>query len=173
VNFELHSERQAYSEVLEHEVKKIVRVLRAFPAERFEQRDPECLRSARELAGEFVAHVRGIEEISHGRIAPNLPAASRTRGGILLELETAAMGASAALMTLSPARWGEVMEAPTALTPWRQARRGELLWLALREMVHHYRHFTLHLKAARPDDGVGRVRAASGREPLDALMFGA
>jgi hypothetical protein len=173
VNFELNSERQAYAEVLEQEVKKVVRLLRAFPAERFEERDPECLRSARELAGEFVAHVRGIEEISYGRIAPNTPATSRTRGGILLELETAAMGASAALMTLPAARWGEVMEAPTALTPWRQARRGELLWLALREMVHHDRHFALHLKAARQAIGGGRERMTAAAEPLDALMFGA
>jgi hypothetical protein len=173
VNFELNSERQAYAEVLEQQVKKVVRLLRAFPAERFEERDPECLRSARELAGEFVAHVRGIEEISKGRIAPNTPATSRMRGGILLELETAAMGASAALMTLPAARWGEVMEAPTALTPWRQARRGELLWLALREMVHHYRHFALHLKAARHVVGGGRERTPASSEPLDALMFGA
>lgn len=173
MNTELHSERQAYTEVLEHEVKKVVRILRAFPSERFEERDPECLRTARELAGEFVAHVRGIEEISHGRIAPNTPATARTRGGILLELETAAMAASAALTLMPAARWGEVMEAPTALTPWRQARRGELLWLALREMVYHYRHFALHLKATRPDAGLDRERAISGREPLDALMFGA
>jgi hypothetical protein len=173
VKIELHSERQAYTEVLEHEVKRIVRVLRAFPAERFEERDPGCLRTARELAGEFVAHVRGIEEISYGRIAPNTPARSLTRGGILLELETAAMGASAALMILPASRWGEVMEAPTALTPWRQARRGELLWLALREMVHHYRHFVLHLKAARPDVGLDRGRPAPATEPLDALVFGA
>ena len=173
MNIELHSERKAYAEALEHEVKRVVRTVRAFPAERFEERDPECQRSARELAGEFVAHVRGIEEISYGRIAPNIPAASRTRAGILLELETAAMGASAALLTLPAARWGEVMEAPTALTPWRQARRGELLWLALREMVHHYRHFALHLRAARPDSGGARGRTTPGLEPIDKLAFGA
>jgi hypothetical protein len=83
------------------------------------------------------------------------------------------MAASAALTRMPAARWGDVMEAPTALTPWRQARRGELLWLALREMVYHYRHFALHLKSARPDGGLDRERVNSGREPLDALMFGA
>jgi hypothetical protein len=75
-------------------------------------RDLECERSARELAGEFVAHVRGIEEISYGRIAPNIPAAARTRTGILLELETAAMGASAALLTRSDSCGGRERMTP-------------------------------------------------------------
>lgn len=173
MNFEMHSERQAYAEMLEHEVKKVVRMLRAFPAERFEQSDPECSRSARELAAEFVAHVHGIEEITYGRIAPWSASSSRTRGGIMLELEAAAMGAYAALMTLPAARWGEVMPAPAALTPWRQARRGELLWLALREMVRHDRHFALHLRAARHDDDGGPRHAVRPPEPIDTLAVSA
>ena len=173
MNFEMHCERQAYAEVLEHEVKKVVRMLRAFPVERFEQCDAECARSARELAGEFVAHVHGIEEITYGRIAASGASSSRTRGGIMLELETAAMGASAALMTLSAARWGDVMQAPAALTPWRQARRSELLWLALREMVRHDRHFALHLRAARHDGDGGPRRAAPTPEPIDTVAVGA
>src|SRR5262245_54391150 len=67
MSFELHSERQAYVEVLEHEVKKVVRMIRAFPPAAFEQRDPDCARSPRELAAEFETHVRRIEELATGR----------------------------------------------------------------------------------------------------------
>ena len=34
--------RQAYAQVLAHELKRVVRMLRAFPAERFDAREPGC-----------------------------------------------------------------------------------------------------------------------------------
>jgi len=170
MSFELHSERQAYVEVLEHEVKKVVRMIRAFPADRLERRDPDCARSARELAAEFVTRVWQIEELTYGRVAAPFAAASRTRADILLELETAAMSAVASLSSLPSSRWGEVVEAPPALQPWRQARRGELLWRSLREMVRHDRHFALHLRAARHDGGSAQ-RTAPSPEPLDTLAL--
>jgi hypothetical protein len=171
--FEMHSVRQAYAEVLEHEVKKVVRMLRAFPAGRFDERQPDCAYSARALAAEFVADVRGIEELTYGRVLPRAASESRTRGGILLEFETAAMGAYAALMTLPASRWGEVLEVPQGLAPWEQARRGELLWLALREMVRRDRHFALHLKAARQVGGDGSRRTARERETIGTFAIGA
>ena len=42
MSYELSSERQAFAEVLEHEIKKVVRMVRAFPTARFERHHPEC-----------------------------------------------------------------------------------------------------------------------------------
>jgi len=155
--FALQSERQAYTEVLQHEAKKAVRLIRAFPPHAFEQRHPDCGMSARELAGAFVRHVRRVEELASG-VRPESPyAEARTRGGLLLEFELAAASAHETLMRVPPFRWGEVMDAPQDLAPWRQGRRGELLWLALREMVRHSRHFARHLSEVRSgDDGAAR-----------------
>ena len=161
--YELTSERQAFAEVLEHEIKKVVRMVRAFPAARFDQKHAECDRSACELAADFARHVRRIEELATGRPAEPARRTLRARGEILLDLELAYLGAHVALRAMPPFRWGQVVDAPAGLAPWRQARRGELLWLALREMVRHDRHFGVHLGAVRaggeePGRGGGAVR---------------
>jgi hypothetical protein len=145
-------------DVLEHEVKKIVRMVRAFPVLRFDERHDDCGQSARQLGEGFVDRVRRIEEITFGRTAPAAPPRPRSRGSLLLELETAFLGASEALLALPASRWGEIVTAPAGLTGWHQARRGELLWLALRELVRHDRHFGIHLRAARENDGDSVLR---------------
>lgn len=38
------------------------------------------------------------------------------------------------------------MPAPRGLAPWAHARRGELLWMALRELIRHSRHFSVHAR---------------------------
>jgi hypothetical protein len=168
---DLQSERQAYAEVLEHEVKKVLRMLRRFPAERFERLTPACGASARELAGGFVPHVRLIHELIGGPRSEDGARATGTRAGIMLDLEATYLGAYLALDAMPPFRWNEVIPAPTGLSPWRQARRGELLWLALRGLARHGHHFAFHLRSA----GVAEARGASAHElaPLESVTAGA
>jgi hypothetical protein len=145
--FEMFFVRRAYAEILAHELKKTVRMLRAVPTERFDAREAGCGASARELAMGVVRHVRRIDEIAYGGGArpfrPDVP----SRGEILLELETAFLGAQAALSTLPTARWAEVIPAPIGLPSLRQGRRGELLWLALRELIRHDHQVAAHVRS--------------------------
>lgn len=145
---ELTTERQALAEVLEREIKKVVRMVRSFPLANLERRFPDCSHSARELALQFAEHVRRIEELASGRVSEPARTGTRSRGEILMELELAYLGAHTALRAMPPFRWGQVIDAPAGLAPWRQARRGELLWFALRELVRHDRHFGQHLGEA-------------------------
>jgi len=170
--FEMLFVRQAYTQVLAHELKKIVRMLRAFPVERFDERSLGCADSARDLATDFVRHVRRIDEIAHGRAPLPLRPGIRNRGDILLELETAWLGAHAALTTLPALRWGDVVSAPAELWPCRQARRGELLWMALRELIRHDRHFALHLRGIVHGGG-GTRREVTPERLLDEIAIGA
>jgi len=170
--FEMLFVRQAYSQVLAHELKKIVRMLRAFPVERFDDRTLGCADSARELAVDFVHHVRRIDEIAHGRAASPLRPGLRNRGEILLDLETAYLGAHAALITLPALRWGDVVAAPAELWPCRQARRGELLWMALRELIRHDRHFAMHMRGIVHGGGGTRREVAPVRV-MDEIAIGA
>ena len=144
--FEMFFVRRAYAEILAHELRKTLRMLRMVPAERFDAREAGCGASARELAMGVVRHVRRIDEIAYGSGArpfrPDVP----SRGEILLELETAFLGAQAALATLPATRWAEVIPAPIGLPTLRQGRRGELLWLALRELIRHDHDFAAHVK---------------------------
>ncbi|MEQ1832424.1 MAG: hypothetical protein ABL977_05155, partial [Candidatus Eisenbacteria bacterium] len=161
------------AEVLEHEIKKVVRMVRAYPVARFERHHPECGRSACELAAGFGAHVRRIEELATGRTAEPARGTLRARGEILLDLELAYLGAHMALRAMPPLRWAQVIDAPAGLAPWRQARRGELLWLALREMVRHDRHFGVHLSSAQSgDEGPGSHDGGGPRRerPLRELI---
>ena len=158
--FEMSLVRRAFAEILAHELRKTVRMLRAVPAERFDTRESGGDASARELAMGVVRHVRRIDEIAFGGGArpfrPDVP----SRGEILLELETAFLGAQAALATLPGARWEEVVPAPIGLPSLRQGRRGELLWLALRELIRHDQQFATHVR--RATRGSGSTREAAG-----------
>ena len=160
--FEMFFVRQAYTQVLAHELKRIVRMLRAFPMEQFDARESGCADTARELAVGFVHRLRRIDEIAYGRTAGPIRSSTPSRGEILLELETAYLGAHMALQTLPAKRWGDVLQAPTGLSTLRQARRGELLWLALRELIRHSHQFALQARSVSQE--VDSLRAASSTE---------
>ena len=162
--FEMFFVRRAYTQVLAHELKKVVRMLRAFPVERFDTREASCGVSARELAMGFVHHVRRIDEIAYGCGTHGMRTAMPSRGEILLALESAFLGAHAALASLPPSRWGEVVPAPAGFLSVRHARRGELLWMALRELIRHDRHFALHLSCAAHGNG-GPMLEAPALDP--------
>jgi hypothetical protein len=129
--------------------------------------------SARELAMGFVHHVRRIDEIAYGSGTYPMRTRVPSRGEILLALESAFLGAHAALASLPPSRWAEIVPAPAGFTPVRHGRRGELLWLALRELIRHDRHFALHLSSASHGDGRGAVAAVPAPEAAGELAVGA
>ena len=177
--FEMFFVRRAYTQILAGELKKIVRMLQAVPAQRFDAREPDCGASPRELAMGLVARVRRIHEIAYGPGAHTVRTHVPSRGEILLALESAFLGAHSALATLPATRWQEVIPAPIGLPTLRQARRGELLWLSLRELIRHGRHFGLHVRslshggAAETLVGSKPVPAATPEAPLAELAFGA
>jgi hypothetical protein len=78
--FEIQFVRKAYTQVLTHEMKKVVRMLRAFPLEQLDGRNTGCGRSARELAEGFIGHLRRVDAIATGSdwSVPNR--GPRTRG---------------------------------------------------------------------------------------------
>ena len=126
-------------------MKKVVRMVRAFPLDQLDARDSRCGRSARELAEGFIAHLRRLDSIASGADWSLPTRRVRTRGSLLLELEACYLGAHAAIQSLPPVRWSDVIPSPRGLSPWGQARRSELLWMALRNLIRHGRHFSLHL----------------------------
>jgi hypothetical protein len=140
--------RKAYIQMLTNEMKKVVRSLRAFPVERLDARETGCGRSARELAEGFIAHLRRLDALASGSDWALPVREDRSRSVILLELEACFLSTHASLDMISPASWSEVIPSPLGLSPWSQARRGELLWMALRNLIRHSRHFTLHVRAA-------------------------
>ena len=173
--FEMFFVRQAYKQILAQELKKTVRMLHAFPTERFDEREQDCGASARELAMGFVARVRRIHEIAYGPGTHEVRTCAPSRGEILLALESAFLGAHGALATLPATRWEEVIPAPIWTPMLRQARRGELLWLSLRELIRHGRHFALHVRNITHDGAVTGPKPVlvAPSAPVGELVFGA
>lgn len=163
--------RRAYAQVLAHELRRSVRMLRSIPAERFDAREPDCGESARELAMGAVRHVRRIDEIAYGFGTHPMRLVAPSRGELLLALESAFLGAHSALATLPASRWADIIPAPIGFLRLRQARRGELLWLALRDLIRHNHHFSLHARGAAHGDGGPSPTAcepATGELPIGA-----
>jgi hypothetical protein len=127
----------------------------------------------------FVQRVRRIHEIAYGPGTHTVRTTAPSRGEILLALESAFLGAHSALATLPGARWEEVIPAPIGLPMLRQARRGELLWLSLRELIRHGRHFALHVRSVTHEGtaetlvGSKLVPAATPEAVVAELAFGA
>jgi len=172
--FEVPFVRRAYTQVLAHEFKKVVRMVRAFPPERFDERATGCGESARELAAGFVYRVRAVDDLacaSMGLLSLSRPA-FRDRGELLLELETAFLFAHTALASLSAAQWAELIPDPVGLAVGQRSRRGELLWLALRDLIAHDRHFARHMTGDCPDSGRPR-RLVTPERVLDEIAIGA
>jgi len=170
--FEVPFVRRAYTQVLAHEFKKVVRMVRAFPAERFDERSTGCGESARELAAGFVHRVRTIDDLAYAGAGPLSRPVFRTRGELLLELETAFLGAHTSLAGLSAAEWAELIPSPAGLAVGERSRRGELLWLALRDLITHDRHFARHMTGDCPDRG-GPRRQVTPERVLDEIAIGA
>jgi hypothetical protein len=172
---ELQFVRNTYTQVLAHEMKKVLRLVRQYPENLFDRREDACGHTARELAELSVEHLRRIEAIASDE--PAAPAAehSRPRGAILLDLETSFLAARSSLASLPRGCWSEIVAAPPGLASWTQARRGELLWLALREMGQHHRHLANHMRLecqGGPYDDGGR-RADTPELPMETVAAGA
>jgi hypothetical protein len=168
--------RQAFDQVLTNEIRKVIRALRAFPIGRLDERGSSCGRTPRELAEGFVTRLQRISKLANGHVAEHAVTRARPRGAILMDLEIAFIGAHSSLEAATPAQWSEVIPTPRGLSPWHQARRGELLWLALHDLMRHHHHFTLHAKSEctwmpRRDDG--RTGPPAVLEPLAPIGAGA
>jgi hypothetical protein len=121
----------------------------------------------------FLRHVRRIDEIAYGNGIGPFRSGVPSRGEIMLELETAFLGAHTALATLPAARWMDVVPAPIGFSTLRQGRRGELLWLALRELIRHDQHFALHVRGAVHGDAVPLREEPAPESGVGELPVGA
>jgi hypothetical protein len=172
---EMQFVRRTYSQVLAHEMKRVLRMVRQYPHERFDQRETACGHTARELAEASVVHLRCIDALASDEPIARASKGTRPRGTILLDLETSYLSAHSSLASMSRGCWSEIVAAPAGLATWSQARRGELLWLALRQMANHHRHFANHMRfecQGGGDDGGGR-RADTPEMPIESVAVGA
>lgn len=153
------TERSLLADVLEREYRNALRMLNAFPAHRLADRPPDCQRSARELAWAFVERERLMLYVLRGRTAGIGERAPDSLHAIVTEYESVHRESRAALARVTREQWQESIRGPVGLTGWERGRRGELLWMAWKELVHHVAHFACHLRMARQEEAARRARA--------------
>ena len=151
-------ERQLLTEALEREFGNALRMLKAYPAERLDDRPADCPRSGREMAWALVERERRMHYVLCGPAAGLDAHAPESLAAILAAYESAHHETRAAL---TPAQWREPLHGPVGMGPWERARRGELLWMAWKDLVHHAAHLAVHLRLARQDDAAARGDAAA------------
>jgi hypothetical protein len=157
-------------------MKKVLRMVRQYPVDRFDQRGNGCGHTARELAEQSVAHLKRIDAIASDERVTRSATGPRPRGAILHDLETSYFSAHSSLASLSRACWSDPVRAPRGLDRWSQARRGELLWLALRELARHHRHLAMHMRFECPNgsgDDDGSRSPITPMTPQEPVAIGA
>ena len=146
-----NSEQGLFTEVLEREFTSAMQMLREFPADRLDDRPRDCEKSARELAIGFLERERAIHHVLRGRPADRGAAAPSSLHEIVGTFEAAHRETRETLANLTAEDWGESIRGPVGLGMWDRARRGELLWLALKELIAQDSHFAVHLRLAREE----------------------
>lgn len=150
---EMQFVRNTYAQLLAHEMKKVLRMVRQYPQERFDRVEGACGNTARELAEVSVAHLRRIEAIATDEPMGRIAMGKRPRGAILQDIEASFLNVHSSLTSLPRSHWAEIVRTPPGLDFWAQGRRSELVWLALQQMAAHHKHFAMH---SRLECGGGR-----------------
>ena len=152
------SERQLLAEMLEREFSHAVRMLKSFPAEHLDDRPLDCARSAREMAWAFVVRERLIHYLLSGRAVGIDADPPRSLHHLIEAYEEAHRETRTHLTRLTTQQWIEPLRGPVGPGLWEQGRRGELLWMTWKELVHHGAHFAVHVHQARQGDAVELAR---------------
>ncbi len=154
------TERGLFAQLLEREYRNTARMLRAFPRGRLDEKPADCPRSGRAMAWAFVERERLMLYVLRGRTTGIGVDAPASMDEILAAHAEAHRDTRTALSQVTAAQWDETLSGPAGLRHWERARRGELLWMALRELVHHGAHFAIHLRLAQ-DEEAARVLSAT------------
>ncbi len=156
----LLTEPQLFDDAFERECLNVQRLLRSFPVARLDDRLPGCHDSAREVAVRFVGHHHTLAQLVLGPSPGRLHVGPASLQRVHAELDESRRHLQRALARLAPAQWGELIRVSLAVGPWERARRGELLWIALKDMVREASHFAIHLRAALAHEAAERDRGA-------------
>ncbi len=147
------TEQQLFIDLACGERDRALRMIRRFPAERLDDRAPDCGHSGRELALEFLERAWVIE----GIVRPPFRrlAAPVTIHDLSAALEDSLARSLELLALFNGHQWNETVRGPL---PGERGRRAELLWLALRDLRRHSEHFAIHLRGTQT---LGPERAIS------------
>ena len=160
------SEKEMFLGTWDREFATTMKVLKQLPANKADFKpQADKARSAKELAGVFLAEMSVVDGVSKGKVdfsgnGLNVPA---TYGDLLNTLESSYKSAVAKVKSMSDADLNTTMPFPVGPKQMGQLRKADILWSMLMDSVHHRGQFSIYLRLVGAK--VPSIYGPSGDEP--------
>ena len=162
-----HSPREQYLDVYQQEHERTMRVLRAYPRDKGELKPHPKLKTARELAWQFVLEQGLVEkalttgfDFTKKMISPAAPASFDE---VLVAFETTHKKVAGLIQQLRDDEMYDTVQFPTGPGRIGEMTRAQFLWFILHDQIHHRGQFSVYLRLA--DGKVPSIYGPSADEP--------
>ena len=161
------TEKEMFLASWEREFATTMKILKQLPANKADFRPAaDKARSAKELAGVFIAEMNVVDGVAKGNIdfgntSGFTPPTSY--GEILTALENSYKTMVAKVKGMPDADWNSAMPFPIGPKQMGQVRKADILWTMLMDSVHHRGQFSIYLRLVGAK--VPSIYGPSGDEP--------
>jgi len=144
------SEKETFIQTWEREFSTTMRVLKAYPADKLDLKPHERSRTARDLAWNFAAEEKLLIEgsLTGTFDFANYPKPPGTLQEIISAYEKNHKDAMEKVKKISDDDLNKPVKFMTAPKQMGDVRRGDLLWMAVMDTVHHRGQFSVYLRMA-------------------------
>ena len=144
------NEKETYLQTWDREHQTTAKILKAYPSDKSDLKPAEKCRTAKELAWVFVQEQSTmVDGVIKGRIdfanAPKMPA---TFQDVLAKFESDFPRLSDSVRAMTDAEWNSTIDFFVGPGQMGKVRRGDLLWMALHDQIHHRGQFSIYLRVA-------------------------
>ena len=163
-----HSPRMQYLDVYEQEHQRTMRVLRAYPRDKSELRPHPKVKTARELAWQFVLEQGLMEKglttgFDFSRPQSSMTPAPESFDQVLAVFETGHKKVTGLIGQLRDDEMYTTVQFFTGPGRIGDLTRAQFLWLMLHDQIHHRGQFSIYLRMA--DGKVPAIYGPSADEP--------
>jgi len=144
------TEKEMYLNSWEREFGTTLKILRQLPADKADFNPAaEKARSAKELAGVFIAELNVVDGVVKGQIDFGNTSGFKPPAAypdLLKTFETTYRSMVTKVKGMSEADWNSTMQFPVGPKQMGQVRKGDILWTMLMDSVHHRGQFSVYLR---------------------------
>lgn len=144
------SEKDMFMNTWEREFQTTLKVLKAYPVDKLDLQPSEKSKSAKDLAWTFVAE-EGImiDGVCKGKVDfSKMPPPPATFQEVVAAYEDSHKGNVDKVKALTDADWTSSISWMVAPKQMGQVRRGDILWMAVMDNVHHRGQLSVYLRLA-------------------------
>ena len=144
------SEKEMFMNTWDREFQTTLKILKAYPADKLDLKPSEKSKTAKDLAWTFAGEESVmIDGVCAGQIDfSKMPAAPSTFQEVIDTYETSHRANVNKVKALTDAEWNSSIPFMVAPKQMGQVRRGDILWMAVMDNVHHRGQLSVYLRLA-------------------------